>query len=531
MSTAEDEGVLILAPIGRDATLAAEVLGRAAITGRPCRDMAELCCGIQSGAGCALVTEETLTPSALQTIAAQLAEQSPWSDFPLILFSAGNSGRHLGAQGLHLLGNVTILQRPVSLRTMLSAVQSALRVRRRQYAARRAIEQRDQFLAMLGHELRNPLGTILLSSEMMKQPPDADFVSRQRQVIERQALYLSRLVDDLLDVSRFTTGKVVLQRRPLDINAVVTSSGQAVAELVKTRSQSLSLVPSARPIVVDGDAVRLEQILTNLLTNAAKYTPIGGKIVVTVEEERGEAVIRVRDTGEGIDASMLETIFELFAQAPATLGRAQGGLGLGLALVRNLATMHGGTVSAASPGLGQGSTFTVRLPAQAAVPETLPVALPAPAAVPESPPVARPTPAGEKPTAAPGKTPLRIVVVDDNDDLRDMLQMVLRASGHRVDAAMDGHSGVAKILADRPDVALVDVGLPGIDGYEVARQVRQVLGNQLLLIALTGYGQPEHRARTREAGFDVHLTKPVATATLRNVLTQHQAALLNKPPL
>ncbi len=514
MSTSEDEGVLILAPIGRDAQLAADVLAQANITSRPCRDAMELCRGIHSGAGCALITEESLTVSGLQAIADELGQQPPWSDFPLILFSGGNSMRRLSAEALNRLGNVTIVQRPVYLRTLLSAVQSALRGRRRQYAARRAIVQRDQFLAMLGHELRNPLGAIVLSAEMMKQPPDPDFISRQRVVIERQALQLSRLVDDLLDVSRFTSGKVVLQRRSLDLNAVVTSSVQAVTELLKTRAQALLVTLAPRPILVNGDPARLEQILTNLLTNAAKYTPSDGKIAVEVGFEDGQATVRVRDSGEGIEPGMLETIFELFAQAPASLGRAQGGLGLGLSLVRNLVTLHGGTVSAASPGLGKGSTFTVRLPAEVAV----------------APPPPLPSPPPPKSASPVAPAPLRIVVVDDNDDLRDMLQAVLKASGHHVTVAADGQSGVAKILAERPEVAIIDVGLPGIDGYEVARQVRAALAGQpLLLIALTGYGLPEHRARTREAGFDVHLTKPVATNTLRSVLTQHQAARANKP--
>lgn len=497
MSAMDDEGVLILAPIGRDAALAATVLARASIVSRVCKDVDELCRGIESGAGCALLTEESLSKTAMLALADVLSRQPPWSDFPIILFGAGKFGTLHATESLQPLGNVAILDRPVHLRMLLSAVKAALRGRRRQYQARRAIVQRDQFLAMLGHELRNPLGAILLATELLAHPLDNTGKERQRAIIERQARHLSRLVDDLLEVARVTSGKVVLKREPVDVNGLCSQSVQAIDGQAKARGQALALRLSPHPLTVDGDIVRLEQIMTNLLANAVKYTPQGGKISVEVAQENGEAVIRVCDTGDGIDPSMLETIFELFTQAPATLERSQGGLGVGLTLVRSLVRLHGGSVSASSAGLGHGSAFTVRLPA-----------------------LAQPAPVQPEPAPPPVQKVLRILIIDDNLDLREMLRLVLKNSGYKVETAADGTSGLSRILSEPPDVAIIDVGLPGMDGYQVAQRVRESLGSGLMLIALTGYGQAEDRERARKAGFDIHLTKPVTARTLRNILEQ-----------
>jgi signal transduction histidine kinase/ActR/RegA family two-component response regulator len=491
--TSEDERVLVLAPLGRDAELAEAMLGEAGLRAQRCADIAELSRAVGEGAGCALLTEESLTPAAVEALSAALSHQPPWSDFPLVVFGATPGKRANDA--LRALGNVNLLERPARRRTVIAAVQAALRARRRQYEGRRAIEQRDQFLAMLGHELRNPLGPILFAAELMARKNEPESLAKHRAIIERQARHLARLVDDLLDVSRVTSGKVVLQRSSVDFRALIERAIQAIEPAMRARAQLLSATYTRLPIVVHGDQVRLEQVVNNLLTNACKYTPVGGQISVALEFDAGQAVLSVRDTGMGIEPHMLEMIFELFAQAPRGLDRSQGGMGLGLTLVRSLVTLHGGTVTAESAGAGQGARFVVRLPARAQL-----LSVPAPRAEPH--PSQR----------------LRVVIIDDNADLRETLQAVLESHGHQVATAEDGPTGLQRILAERPDVAIVDVGLPGMSGYEIAAQVRQVMGDGLWLVAMTGYGQPEDRAHAQQAGFDVHLTKPVSGASIIAVL-------------
>ncbi|MCU1278181.1 MAG: histidine kinase [bacterium] len=502
MNAADDERILVLAPLGRDAELAVDVLTKAGLHAVSCRDVADLQRRIADGAGCALVTEETLTVATVTALSEQLAEQPPWSDFPLIAFSAARA-RANGSQAVRSLGNVTILERPVRLRGLIAAVHAALRARRRQYEAKRAIEQRDQFLAMLGHELRNPLGPILFAAELLKREHDPAAIAKQRAIIERQGRHMARLVDDLLDVSRVTSGKVILQRESVDLRALVERCVQAMEPTFAAREQSLTASYGRAPIFVDGDVVRLEQIVSNLLTNASKYTPRRGRASVELELVAGEALLRVRDSGIGIDPSMLEPIFDLFTQAPSGLDRSQGGLGLGLTLVRSLVTLHGGTVTAESEGSGHGSSFIVRLPSRVQL-----VSLPATAV--------RDDVCG----AGPG---LRIVIVDDNADLRETLQSLLESCGHDVTTAEDGRSGLRRILAEKPEAAIVDIGLPSMNGYEVATQVRAALGDSIVLVAMTGYGQPEDRASALAAGFDVHLTKPVAADALFGALTRAAA--------
>jgi signal transduction histidine kinase/ActR/RegA family two-component response regulator len=493
----DEERVLILAPIGRDGALAASLLAKARVPSQVCRHMGELADCIRQGAGCILVTEETLHGAAVATLRATLADQPPWSDLPLLVFSSAPATRAQTVELERTLGNVTILDRPVHVRTMLTAVETALRGRRRQYAARQEILQRDQFLAMLGHELRNPLSAITFAAELMSRDVDTAARERQRSIVERQARHLSRLVDDLLDVSRVTSGKVVLQRQPVELKGVAERCVQVVDVMARAKSQSLTMSLPTAAVIVDGDAVRLEQIVMNVLTNAVKYTPRGGRIELDLSFADRVATLRVRDTGVGIPATMIDKIFELFAQAPSSLDRSEGGLGLGLTLVRSLVTLHGGTVEAKSEGADRGSELIICLPARSQ-----------PSLVPSV----------SSPAAHADASPLRILVVDDNDDVRDTLQALLETGGHVVEAAPDGAHGLSRILTSRPDVAIVDIGLPGIDGYEVARQVRRALGPAVTLIALSGYGQPEDRARARQAGFDLHIAKPIAADALFELL-------------
>ena len=348
---------------------------------------------------------------------------------------------------------------------------------------------KDEFLAMLGHELRNPLGAISSAAHVLTlaEARGAD-TTRAREIIARQVQHLARLVDDLLDVSRVVAGKVVLRLQPLE----VAETARRVAALHGGRHV---ITVQATPVWVSADPTRLEQVVTNLLANAVKYAPAGSEIVVSVGPEDRQAVLRVRDSGVGIRPELLPRVFDLFVQADRSLERTGGGLGIGLTLVRHLVQLHGGTVEAASPGPGRGSTFTVRLPALTTSPE--------------------PTETASAPVAGPAR---RILVVEDNDDAREMLRNLLRLLGHEVYEARDGAIGVEEARRLRPDFALIDIGLPGIDGYEVARRIRaDVPGARL--VAVTGYGQPDDLERARAAGFDVHLVKPVDPLQLQKVLS------------
>jgi signal transduction histidine kinase/FixJ family two-component response regulator len=371
-----------------------------------------------------------------------------------------------------------------------------------------AHRRKDEFLAMLAHELRNPLAPMAYALELVRDQVASDSpLASFHEVMERQLGHLTRMVDDLLDVSRITSGKIELKRAPVKANVVIEQALQTSMPLIEKHGHTYRVDVLAEDVTVFADATRLTQVVANLLNNAARYTDPGGHIDVVAERDGSELVLKVSDNGRGIPRDMLPRVFDLFVQADRSRDRAQGGLGLGLTLVRRLVEMHGGTVTVTSPGPGQGSEFTVRLP----IPPTAirDKEIEADAVV---------------PTSAMGSAPLRILVVEDNDDSRDMLQMLLEGQGHSVDVASDGLSGLERLLESSPDVALVDVGLPGIDGYDLARRVRErratTGGAALRLVALTGYGQAEDRARALAAGFDEHLVKPVTAVDLQRVLSR-----------
>jgi signal transduction histidine kinase len=358
--------------------------------------------------------------------------------------------------------------------------------------AERASRAKDEFLAMLGHELRNPLAAISSAVQVMAAGGPEPGVERAREIIERQAGHLARLVDDLLDVARVTSGRVQLQRAVVDLGRLVE---QCVAALSADRRGGPAVEVQAASVPVDADPTRLEQVVTNLLDNAVKYTGPEGRVRVSVAREGETAVLRVVDSGVGIAPDLLPRVFDLFVQADRSLERTRGGLGLGLALVRRLVDLHGGQVEARSAGPGRGSEFVVRLPVAAAAPAPPPGGAPRPRA---------------------GR---RVLVVEDHEDARESLRLLLAATGHTVEVAASGPEGLERLRAWRPEVALVDVGLPGLDGYQLARAVRTdpSLG-PVRLVAVTGYGQPEDRHRAVEAGFDAHLVKPVLLDALQRVL-------------
>jgi signal transduction histidine kinase/DNA-binding response OmpR family regulator len=363
----------------------------------------------------------------------------------------------------------------------------------------RADAHKNEFLSMLAHELRNPLAPIRNAVQIlrMRGSGDAELESLQ-DMIDRQVQHLVRLVDDLLDVSRITRGKIRLVQEPVDLAVIVHRAVEISQPLIKTRGHELSVSLPTGPLHVQGDPVRLAQVVGNLLNNAAKYTPEGGKVWLSVQREGSQAVLSVRDTGVGIPHEMLASVFDLFTQVECSLDRSHGGLGIGLTLVRQLVELHGGRVQAFSSGPNQGSEFVVRLPALAV------------AAVPAR---ALEHPLGRLP--APRR---RVLVVDDNLDAAESLAVLLRLDGHEVHVYHDGPTAVAAADELKPEVVLLDIGLPEMNGFEVARRLRTHPDlTQTLLVAVTGYGQDQDLRRSREAGFDHHLVKPIDPATLQTI--------------
>jgi signal transduction histidine kinase/ActR/RegA family two-component response regulator len=510
----DEHRFLVLAPTLRDADVCRRFLAEAGIQTEVCHDAEELCEAIRDGAAAALLTEEALAGGNEGRLATALAAQPPWSDFPLLVLVREGMSSPLARSVMETLGNVTLLERPLRVPTLVSAALSAMRARRRQYqirghleetervadALRRADQNKDEFLAMLSHELRNPLAPIRNALYVLGQRDiGADAAERMRAMMERQFAHLVRLVDDLLDVSRILRGRVALRTERLDLGAVIARAVETAQPLIDAQGHQLTVTKVPTQLEIEGDPVRLSQVFANLLNNAAKYTPGGGHLSVSVERSGDEAVIRVRDDGVGIEAGMLPRVFDLFTQAEPSLDRSQGGLGLGLTLVRRLVEMHGGAVEAASAGLGLGAEFTVRLP------------------LPRNP---APRSGAEQVTRLQTESPRRVLVVDDNVDAAESLSDLLRLAGHRVRVAYRGEAALALAHDFGPEVILLDIGLPGMTGFEVARELRRLASADFVLVAVTGYGQEADRRRSKEAGFDLHVTKPLEIEDLARVF-QH----------
>lgn len=359
------------------------------------------------------------------------------------------------------------------------------------------VRRRDEFLAMLSHELRNPLAAIRSSSILLaSEEIDSQSRGEAAAVLDRQFSHLARILDDLLDVARILRGKLAIVPARVDLNQVLKDAADAVAHLIRQRGHRFELDLPSQPLWLRGDATRLEQAAVNLLNNAIKFTPEGGRVAMTATVEGQTAIVEVRDDGPGIPAELQPRIFEPFVQGQQTLDRSDGGLGIGLMLVRTFVELHGGSAAVRSDGAGSGATFSFRLPLMKAKTE--------------------PTSEGSN-----GQAPrsLRILLVEDNDDARRMLRLLLRTRGHDVIEAANGPDGLSAALERGPDVALVDIGLPGIDGYELARRLRrEAEGKAPHLVALTGYGTSEDVQASRDAGFDDHLVKPVAFKDLCRLL-------------
>ena len=504
-ATQPQNAVTIVTPHAADAQIAAGFLGEHGIASNHCASLTELAGLPSDSIACVLVVEEALAEPQLSELQQAIQLQPTWSDLPIILIAreATPLGKLVDTV-FPMAGNITVLQRPLHPVSLVSAVNVAMRARARQYQVRdllalrdQALRQRDEFLAMLAHELRNPLAPIRNAAHILggMRVEDPNF-ERCRTMIDKQARHITRLVDDLLDVSRIELGKVELRMQAVELNECVSAAAEACRPITNSHRHAVNLNLAREAIWVQADPVRLEQCVSNLIVNAAKFTPDGGTITVEVLRDGPIGVVAVSDNGVGIKPDKLESIFELFAQDEVGLARTQGGLGIGLTLVKRLIQLHGGSVRASSEGPGKGSRFEARLPLAPAQAASLP----------------------SRGAAGEGAAH-RVLIVEDADDARESLALLLASWKHEVIHACDGPQGVRLALETHPDVGIIDVGLPGFDGYEVARRIRRGShGHAIRLIALTGYGQASDRAKAIEAGFDLHLLKPVDPTVLREVL-------------
>ncbi|WP_300754555.1 response regulator [Janthinobacterium sp.] len=486
-----EERILIYAPAGQDAILASQVLASGDIHSHPCHCAAELARQLALGAGGVLTVDEALHRGAYQVLDEYARRQPDWSDLPIILLT------HLGRDTLPLrqaiatLGNLTLLERPVHVLTLITSVHAMLRARQRQYQMRETQRRKDQFLASLGHELRNPLAPIKTSAALLGHLyPDSQALAKVQAVIERQVTHLTRLVDDLLDVARINTGKIELQRKDFTLAQMLSH----VLELCQPAAvrQRIGISQDLPPytVVLHADYARVVQIFANIVSNAVKFTPPGGHIHLAAHMEGTQLLVNIEDNGIGLEPEAISRIFCMFEQSRTVEGQMASGLGIGLSLSRQFAEMHGGTVEAYSDGPGHGSRFQVTLPASKAdaVDATAPTVS---AATPEAP-------------AA------HVLVVDDNRDAADSLAALFQLEGYAASAAYDGEQALAAVEQAWPQLILMDLGMPGMDGYETARRIRQqARGRDVLMVALTGWGQEDARHRTAQAGFDHHVTKPV----------------------
>jgi signal transduction histidine kinase/ActR/RegA family two-component response regulator len=522
-SSNPEERVLVLAPTQKDASLARSIFERAGVECLCCTDLEAVCMELKSGAAALLLAEEAIVQEQSEKLAAWLASQPPWSDLPLLVLARPGAESVAIARAIDVMGNVTVLERPTRVSTLVSAVKTALRARQRQYQIREHLAERqrteaalrindrrkDEFLAVLAHELRNPLAPIQNALHILRRSGTNDGRTIEvSQILERQVNHLVRLVDDLLEVSRISRGRIELRKERIDVATAIRTAVEASRPLIDAAGHELSLAVPETPLTIEADPVRITQVLTNLLNNAAKYTAPNGKIWLTAQAEDDQVSISVRDDGNGISPEMLPGIFDLFTQADANAGRAQGGLGIGLTLAKMFVEMHGGTVHAFSPGSGEGSEFVVRLPLLTGV----------------SPAAAAP------PRATDALARRRVLVVDDNRDSADSLGMLLGLLGAHVRVVYSGIEALDALEVFRPGVILLDIGMPGMDGHEVARTIRQRPEfKDVRLIALTGWAQKEDVLRTRASGFDYHVTKPADLGALERLLSSTDVTSADLP--
>jgi signal transduction histidine kinase len=505
--------VLLRTPTSRDGAMAAKVLASAGIEATTCRDIDELLRELARGAGAVLLAEEMLSEPGAAHMMKVLSVQPPWSDLPILMLARQGADSNTVAGAMDALANVTVLERPMRVASLVSALRSALRARRRQYelrnhleGLRKADQRKDEFLATLAHELRNPMAPLSTAlSILRRKAPAPEAAKVYYDVMERQLEHMVRLVDDLMEVSRITRGKIELRLGSVSLHSVIRDAVELSRPLLDAGMHRLQWHEQAEhsdPLVVDGDAVRLTQVFANLLNNAAKYTPTGGMVEIMVKRQGPNAVVVIRDNGNGIAPEMLTQIFEMFVQVSDSARAAQGGLGIGLTLVRSLVELHGGSVRAQSEGLGRGTDFIVTLP-------LAPVAVSAGTSTGTAP----------KLLAPPLLFPFTVLVVDDNRDAADALAELMGLLGARAVVAYNGPAALRMAAETAPALAILDIGMPGMDGCELAGRLRADPRHEgIALVALTGWGQENDRLRVAAAGFDHHLLKPVDMAELTAIL-------------
>lgn len=499
--------VLLKLATSRDTAIVVSMLSRSGIVAHACPGAAALAQEIAEGTGAVVLAEEVLDDQDFERVLIALRSQPPWSDLPVILAARSGIETLEVSEAIAQLGNVTILERPMRVTSLVSSVQTALAARKRQYqlratldGLREADERKTEFLATLAHELRNPLAPLRTALNIVSnQNPGPEKLRSLHAMMDRQVTHMVRLIDDLMEVSRMTRGKIALRPRVLSLNDVVRDAVEVNKPMITAAHQSVFLDLPPQACHVRGDEVRLTQVFSNLLNNASKFTPSDGSIRVSVSAMEGTVRVRVTDSGMGIPEEMLETVFGMFVQINGTMRAAQAGLGIGLTLVRSLVELHGGRVYASSSGNNEGTTLTVELP--------------------KVPPPAIDREPASAPEAWSGAGRHKILIVDDNRDAADSLAQLLQLLGARTTVAYSGTDALKIMTESPPSIAFVDIGMPVMNGYQLAAKVR---GNDLLagvaLIALTGWGQATDRERILNAGFDHHLIKPASIEQLTQLL-------------
>lgn len=535
-----DQRILILAPTGRDGELMARFLADAALVPHICTTIDEVGDEMSQGAGVIFLTEEALTTRSLASLARTLMRQPNWSDIPIILLTSGGSESPVNTESLASLGaigNVNLIERPVRMMTLLSTIKTALRARNRQYDVREHLETevrnkqalekaftqieeasrlKDEFLATVSHELRTPLNAVLGWTTLLRSNSlDESGRKRALETIERNARSQQQLVEDLLDVSRAISGKLRLDAHPIKPRKFIEEAIEALRPTAQARQIRVTQrIESGLPAVF-GDSTRLRQIVWNLLSNAIKFSSRGGRIRITARTVDSRLEIAVSDQGQGIAAEFLPYVFERFRQADMTTTRSHGGLGLGLAIVRQLVELHSGTVRAASAGPGHGATFTIVLPLMKTTGERN----------------------GRRPRAATPKVPhglnlkgVRVLIVDDELDTRRLLKSALSQYGALVTTAPSAHAALNLFPKVKPHIMISDIGMPGTDGYALMRQVRSLppgRGGRVPAVALTAYAREQDRQRALDAGYQLHLAKPIEVAKL-SVTVAHLIGNINR---
>lgn len=495
--------LLIYAPTGKDGRLLAGVLERARMTCHVCKHINETFEEINKDVGALIVADEALTIEFLKRIRPFLENQPSWSDFPFLVLRQTAPDTPEMRSRYALLGNITLLDRPVSMVTLVSAATSALRARTRQYEMREIDRRKDEFLAMLAHELRNPLAPISAASELLRVPTlDRKKIQQTSEIISRQVRHMTGLINDLLDVSRVSRGLVTLEEGVQDAWQIVASAVEQVRPLIDARQHQLTVLDLPLNASIYGDQKRLVQIIANILNNAAKYTPPEGQISLGVLVDDTNVIFSVTDNGIGMEPGVLSHVFDMFVQAERSSDRAQGGLGIGLAIVKSLVNLHGGQVAAQSNGLGKGSTFTITLPRVTDAPTPIQMVYSELESV---------------------TTPQHIMIVDDNVDAAVTLGTILEMAGYKITIVHSGEAALDHVCIDAPQVCLLDIGLPDMDGIALAKHLRhQAATKNALMIAITGYGQESDREKSLHAGFDHHLVKPVDLQQLLKILSALQ---------